>query len=223
MRRTTGSGRRGAVIIETALVAPLLLVIVFGIAEMAFLRKDDAALTSLVREGGRSAASAIVDHHAQSRQASPYCSAPACSVENTPELADVAAAAIGHAHAAMAKDAIDELWVYKANQQGYPGTAGNTHFGSCVSSCVVYRWSPERDTFEYVGGSWHADDIHACAGSRDSVGVYLKATHSLHTGLLSRGIHIRDHAVFSFDALEPTSCSARLGARADTVQADTVR
>src|SRR5689334_11877101 len=162
MRRTSGSGRRGAVIIETALVAPLLLVIVFGIVEMAFLKKDDAALASLVRAGGRTAASALADHREQSHQPSEFCSAPACSVDNAPELADAAATAIVRSDARLSKDAIHELWVYKANAKGYPGTADSTGFGSCVNACVVYRWSPERHTFEYVSGSWRADDIHAC-------------------------------------------------------------
>lgn len=222
MRRTAGSGRRGAVIIETALVAPLLLVIVFGIVEMAFLKKDDAALASLVRAGGRTAASALADHREQSHQPSEFCAAPACSVANAPELADAAATAIVHSDGRLSKDAIHELWVYKANAKGYPGTADSTGFGSCVDACVVYRWSPERQTFEYVSGSWRADDIHACVDGQDSVGVYLKATHEFHTGLFSRGVDITDHAVFSFDALGPTSCSARLGGGADTVRADAV-
>jgi hypothetical protein len=208
MRRTAGSGRRGAVILETALMAPLLLAIVFGIAEMAFLGRDDAALSSLVHDGGHSAAAALTGHREQSRQASPYCASP-CSVENAPELADVAASAIENADVSLPKDAIDELWVYRANAQGYPGVAGNTEFGSCVSACVVYRWSPERHAFEYVRGTWLADDISACQGALDSVGVYLKATHSLRTGLFDHDIEISDHAVFSFEPLAAGVCSAR--------------
>lgn len=84
MRRTSSSGRRGAVIFETALVTPLLLLIVCGIVEMALLMRADNALTAVVRDAGRSASSAVVDHHDQSRQASQYCAAPACSVRNAP-------------------------------------------------------------------------------------------------------------------------------------------
>lgn len=211
MRSTAGSGRRGAVIIETALVAPLLILIVLGIVEMVFLRQDDAALSSLVRAGGRSAASALVEHPSQSIQPSQFCTAPRCSVHNAPALADAAAAAIEQTHAALPKDAIEELWVYKANPQGYPGDAGNTHFGSCVDSCVVYRWSPEHHAFDYVSGTWRADDINACPDAEDNVGVYLKANHSFPAGLFARGVDISDHAVFSFEPLGSGGCASRLG------------
>lgn len=206
MRTSADSGRRGAVIIETALVTPLLLVILVGIVEMAFLMRDDAAVSSLVHQGVRTASSALATDHEQSHQASQFCTAP-CSVDNAPALADLAVAAIEHADASLPKDAIDELWIYKANPQGFPGAAGNTRFASCETACVVYRWSAEHHTFDYVSGSWRADDIDACPDSQDTVGVYMKATHSLLTGLISRGINITDHAVYSFAALEPTHCS----------------
>jgi hypothetical protein len=211
MRTSVDSGRRGAVIIETALVTPLLLVILLGIVEMAFLMRDDAAVSSLVHQGVRTASSAYADHQDQSHHASQFCSAPSCSVDNAPVLADIAAAAIERSDASLSKDAIDELWIYKANPQGYPGASGNTRFTSCEAACVVYRWSPEHQTFDYVSGSWRAEDINACTDSRDTVGVYLKATHSLLTGLISRGIHISDHAVYSFAALDPTHCASSLG------------
>ena len=211
MRTSADLGRRGAVIIETALVTPLLLVILFGIVEMAFLMRDDAAVSSLVHQGVRTASSALADHQDQSRQASQYCAAPTCSVENAPALADIAATAIQRADASFPKDAIDELWIYKANAQGYPGESGNTRFTSCVKACVVYRWSPEHHAFDYVSGSWRAHDIEACRDSRDTVGVYMKATHSLLTGLISRGIHISDHAVYSFATLDPIHCPAAAG------------
>lgn len=212
MRRRARTGSRGAVAIEAALVTPLLLIIVFGIIEMAFLMKDDVALTSLVRQGGRTASSALADHHEQSHNPSEYCVAPTCSVENAPELADVTAMAIQRAGAALPKDSIDVLWIYKADADGYPaGNSGSDHFASCSTDCVVYKWSSTDGAFDYVSGTWLADDINACTGSDlDTVGVYMRATHSFLTGLFSNGVDITDHAVFAFEPLEPTICAERL-------------
>ena len=52
-RRLRKRSERGAVAVEAALVTPILLILVFGIIEMGFLMKDDIALTSAVRNGGR--------------------------------------------------------------------------------------------------------------------------------------------------------------------------
>lgn len=205
MRSTAASGRRGAVIVETTLVAPLLVLILLGILEMAMLMKDHAALSNLVRAGGRSASSVMTDRHAPSQSVARHCTATGCSAEHAPAVADVVAAAIQHADAALSKDAIDELWIYKANPEGYPGSADNTSFGSCTTACVVYRWDSEHQMFDYVSGTWGADDAVTCADGNAAVGVYLKATHSLSAGLFSRGVPISDHAVFTVDQLD-TGC-----------------
>lgn len=201
MRSTAASGRRGAVIVETTLVAPLLVLILLGILEMAMLMKDHAALANLVKAGGRNASTVAADHVAASQSVARHCTATACSTERAPAVADVVAAAIERSDAALSKDSIDELWIYKANPGGYPGSAGSTGFDSCVSACVVYRWDSGKQAFDYVSGTWGASDVPSCADGKDAVGVYLKATHSLSAGLFSRGVPISDHAVFTVDQL----------------------
>jgi hypothetical protein len=206
MGRTAGSERRGAVIIETALVAPLLLVIVLGIVEMALLMRDDNALSSLVEEGGRHATSALRGEAVPFAAVAEHCSA-ACSRSPERPWTDAVATAIGRTQEGLSKDAVDELWVYKANAQGYPGGADNTSFGACDRSCVAYRWNAARGSFEYVRGSWPGAEADVCA-AEDAVGVYVRATHPFLSGVLSEGVHISDHAVFSFS---PASCSSVRG------------
>jgi Flp pilus assembly protein TadG len=53
---SNASGRRGAALVEFAIVAPLLLALVFGIIESGLLIKDDLAIQHAAREGARSAA-----------------------------------------------------------------------------------------------------------------------------------------------------------------------
>jgi hypothetical protein len=201
MRSTATAGRRGAVIFETTLVAPLLVLILLAIVEMAMLMKDHTALSTLVRAGGARASSGLGAQEAMSRSAARHCNEVACSPEQAPAVAAVVAAAIEHTDAALSKNSLDELWIYKANPGGYPGAAGNTRFDSCTSACVVYRWNSASQSFEYLSGTWGAADVPSCEDGKDVVGVYLKATHSLSAGLFSRGVPISDHAVFTVDQL----------------------
>ena len=195
---------RGAVAVEAALVTPILMIFVFGIIEMALLMRDDVALTSAVRVGGRTAsANAGIGPGGVSEGGD--CTAP-CSPANAPKLAQLAANAVQRAGTALPPDVIDELWVYKANAQGYPGSAGNTAW-ACSSNCVRYAWVDSKQQFRYVSGTWTSSTINACANnSPDAVGIYMKATHSWLTGLFGNGVTISDHAVFAFEPLPTVIC-----------------
>jgi hypothetical protein len=197
---------RGAVAVEAALVTPLLLLMVFGIIEMAFLMKDDVALTSAVRTGGRTA-SASAGAGPAGVDADGDCVAP-CSAANTPRLAQLAANAIQKSGSALPQDSIQELWIYKANDKGYPGGTGATAW-TCSTDCIRYRWVGAKNQFRYYSGTWQSASIAACANSSpDSVGIYMKAKHRFLTGLFFHDVDIDDHAVFAFEPLPSLSCAA---------------
>lgn len=192
MRRSANPGARGAAaagvaVINTALVAPLLAIIVLGIAETAFLMKDNVALTSLVRESGRAAASSL-----------------AAQAGDAPRITDVASV-ISETDPALAKGSVRELWIYKADSAGFPaGNRGSDHFGRCETECLAYTWNVATRTFDFAGGDWDAADIDACS---DDVGVYMKASHDLLTGVFSQGIDISKHETFH---LSPTGADCAL-------------
>ena len=119
-------GERGAVAVEAALVTPLLMVLILGIIEMALLMKDDVALTSAVRNGGRTAsanagrgtrrgATTTATASRRARRPTRRCS---------PSWPPTPSSAPG---TALPKDSIKELWVYKANNKGYPGAERHHH------------------------------------------------------------------------------------------------
>jgi Flp pilus assembly protein TadG len=193
------------VVVEAALVTPLLMALVLGIIEMALLMKDDVALTSAVRNGGRTA-SANAGSGPGGVNEGGDCVAP-CSPANAPMFAQLAANAIQTAGSALPKDSIQELWVYKANNKGFPG-ADNTTSWTCATNCVKYKWVATKDQFRYVSGSWLSSSVNACANnSPDSVGVYLKARHSWMTGLFGTTKDIDDYAVFTFEPLPTLTCA----------------
>jgi Flp pilus assembly protein TadG len=171
-----GTVATGTVVFETALVTPLLVLIVLGIIEMALLMRDNVAVSSLVRDGGHAATATLET-----------------SDGGSAEIGDLAAAAIARAKSTLSKDEIAEVWVYEANASGFPlaGRAG-THFDSCEVGCVSYTWDADTDAFRVTGGSLPVDALRTCG---TNLGVYVKARHSFLTGVF-RGVSISKHETF---------------------------
>jgi Flp pilus assembly protein TadG len=194
------------VVVEAALVTPLLMALLLGIIEMALLMKDDVALTSAVRTGGRTA-SANAGAGPGGVNEGGDCVIP-CSPANAPMFAQMAANAIQRAGSALPKDSIKELWIYKANNKGYPGAANATTM-VCGTDCVKYKWVASKDQFRYVSGSWTSSTVNACANSTDlnAVGIYMKAQHDFLTGFFTNDVMIEDHAVFAFEPLPTLTCA----------------
>ena len=206
MRVPRRGSERGAVAVEAALVTPLILLLITGVIELALLMRDDVALTSAVRNGGRTA-SANAGAGPGGVNEDGDCVSP-CSPANAPMFAQMAANAIENAGSAMPKDSITELWVYKANSDGYPGANGNKTW-TCGSNCVKYKWVKAKDQFRYLSGTWTSSTVNACANnSPDSVGIYMRANHSFVTGFFVDTIAIEDHAVFTFEPLPTLTCAS---------------
>jgi hypothetical protein len=194
----------GAVAVETALVMPLILAVLFGIVEVSLLIRDHVAITSAVRVGSRIASA--------SADAGPgICEtgelAPPCTSTSSPALAQAAADAIQRAGSAMPKDTIDHILVYKANAEGFPG--GNTTMpSSCdgIPSCVRFVWRDDLNAFRYSGGSWDSTSINACVNESDTLGVHMQATHEGVTGIFGGSIGLGDRSVMKFEPLPEDSC-----------------
>lgn len=207
-RRRFGArvSERGAVVVEAALVTPLLMALLLGIIEMALLMKDDVALTSAVRNGGRTA-SANAGAGPGGVDEGGDCISP-CSPANVPKFAQMAANAIQRAGSALPKDSIEELWVYRANDKGFPGANGATAM-TCGSNCVKFKWVDSKDAFRYLSGTWISSTVNACANNNpDAVGIYLRAEHDFITGFFTNNVDIEDHAVFAFEPLPTLTCAA---------------
>jgi len=192
------------VAVEAALITPLLLILVFGIIEFSFVMRDHVAVTSAVRVGGRMA-SALPGAGPGGVNEEGDCEVP-CTPANAPMFAQLAANAVQRAGTAMPKDSINELWVYKANNKGFPGAANATAW-TCATNCVRYRWVASKDQFRYLGGSWTSSSVNAClSGPPDAVGIYIKSTHQFITGLFGVDIGVSDHAVMSFEPMSNVNC-----------------
>ena len=102
------------------------------------------------------------------------------------------------------------MWIYKANDKGYPGVAGNTSFSTCTTNCIKYNWIPASKSFDTAnpgGSGWPASAQNACdTANWDSVGVYVKLTHKYLTKLFGATINLTDHAVFRLEPAPTQLC-----------------
>ena len=219
-RRFGPRSERGAVVVEAAIVTPLLMIMLLGIIEMALLMKDDVALTSAVRNGGRIASANAGAGPGGVAADDGSCTTP-CTPANAPKFAQLAANAIQSAGSALPKDSIQELWVYKANSKGYPcpvdtGCETNTATAmTCGLNCVKYKWLEVQGRVPLLQRDLALQvSVNACANNNpDVVGVYMKAKHSFLTGFFTDSTMIEDHAVFTFEPLPTLTCAANAPGR----------
>jgi Flp pilus assembly protein TadG len=151
---------RGAVLVEAAIVIPILMMITLGIIEYGGAYRENSAVAAAARSGARVASSLPKTDFG--------CTAP-CS-----DSALTVAAAVSSALQSFGANAPQQMWIYKV------GVAGNTPpFTSC-SSCVGYNWNSATKAFggSKLGTGWLAAKQGACAsGPPDQIGVYVKVNH----------------------------------------------
>jgi Flp pilus assembly protein TadG len=176
--------QRGAVIIEAAIVFPLLITLVMGILEFGMVFSDKMTVTSSTRAGARSAV-------AYSRQAG-Y---DAQAID-----------AVTSALTSRTTGTPLELWIYKVdttNDKGAP--IGFSDFSNCSSSCQKYTWNTTTSKWDNSGGgNWLYGSQNACTMPLDQLGVWVKVKHDLFTGLFGDSMTLTDHTVMR---LEPQPLS----------------
>lgn len=205
--RATSLGRRhrderGASAVEFALIAPVLILLMLGIIEMAFLMKDYVSVSSTVRAGARTA-SAAADAGPGTCEAS--VNPPPCSPTSVPAFAQAAADSMQRSGSALPKDDIDWVIVYEAGANGYP--LGQTEL-TCGNKCVKYVWDEGLNKFRYSSGTWASASVNACLNDpgRTTVGVGMQASHGWLTGIFGSTMTLRDKTVMQFEPLEADRC-----------------
>lgn len=178
----------GAVAVEAALIFPVLILLVFGMIEFSLLLRDYVTVNSAVRTGARTAS----------------------SEPRITTMPQDTADSIERAGSAMPKNNIDFIYVYRANDKGYPGANGNTTMTGCPgTNCIKYVWNDAAGRFnDDATGSWNTNTINACPGdpNAQAVGVFMQATHKAITGLFGTSFKVSDRAVMKFEPLRPGSC-----------------
>jgi Flp pilus assembly protein TadG len=186
-RARSQRGERGAVVLEFAIILPLLITITFGIVEFSDAFHDSAITSDAARAGGR------------------VGSALATNPAYTTSIVDAVNAALS----TLPADSPQELWIYKANVNGYPGAG--TSFSSCAANCIRYLWNTNTKSFDAgapLGGGWPASTHQVCTQPFDELGVYVKINHKFVTGLFGANVTLTDHSVFRFEPVPTSVCSS---------------
>lgn len=217
--RARGKRDQGAMAVEFAIVVPIMVLLVVGLLEFSLVMRDWLGVASAVRLGVRVAA-------AEPDAGEAICPGPPviCAPNTTPALAQSAADAIQRSGTSMSKDLIDFIWVYQANQWGWPTNAAATSTSSnptvgaqtqaaalsagCTTSCVRFRWNPTIDKFVYDGGTWNSRYVVSCTNDSklQSVGVFMSATHPFLTNMIRSTMTLTDKAVMSFEPRPNPEC-----------------
>jgi Flp pilus assembly protein TadG len=180
-------GERGTALIESALIFPVIVIILFGIVEVGYLFRSASLVTGSARAGARIASAQYGAAYNPTRS-----SAANAAAEKT--VADGAASSVSAELLAMGvTDTPVSLWIYHADANGNT-QAGN--MTSCASECFVYTWDAPSKSWQYVSGGWAKPD--ACGQVIDYLGVYVVMNHkalvapaSLSVGSVSKKVVMR--------------------------------
>ena len=194
--RSASRGQQGAVLVEAALVLPVIVLLVLGIMEFGLLFTSYSTSTAASRSGARIAATA-------------YSQAGSSATAQNDAATQVALATA--ADLEVLNNAVPVgMVIYEVNPSstngaptgGFPGP-GMT--GGCTSSCIRYTWNAGTQTFTRTSGSW--TDPDACGTTVDSIGVYVQATHNYISGLLGETRRVDGHTVMRLEPLPSDQCT----------------
>jgi Flp pilus assembly protein TadG len=191
VRRRLAARERGAVLVETVVVLPLVLLLVFGIVEWSAAYHDSSVTADAARAGGRIASAQSLD----------------------PNMADHASQSVAAALQTLPSNSPQEMWVYKVDQTNSSNSGGyplnNTQsFTSCSLDCIKYTWNSSTKKWNTPTGTWPLADQNVCTGNFDQVGIYVKIRHDFVTHIFGASITLQDHSVFRFEPTPSASCSS---------------
>lgn len=152
---------RGAVVVEAALITPLICLLVFGLIEFGFAWKDKLTLASATRQGARVG-----------------------SALGNQEGADAEILAAIEGSVASLSD-IRSIVVYQANGPGGKVPEECTHGSGVSGTCNVYTRS--GDGFSGDDSAWPATDRETrlgAPGGPDYLGVWIDSEYSSIAGIV---------------------------------------
>ena len=191
--------QRGAVIVEAALVLPVMIMIVIGIMEFGLLYSNYSTTIASTRSGARLAAT----QYSQAKIGTVE------TAEQTAALAQIVAATeadlkvMNNAEpVGMAIYRVDSSSANGAPAGGYPG---ENMSGGCTSRCIRYTWNPTTKKMVRQSGSW-PDPQRCVIANVESIGVYVQTKHKYITGMFGQTRTIGGHTVMRLEPVPSDSC-----------------
>ncbi len=178
----------GASLLEAAIVAPVILLIVFSIIELSFAYRSASITSTAARSGARLAASTYGD------------AAPA----DQATVRDAIATAVNIAIADLRPEATPtRMLIFESTSTGTP-LSGN--LATCGASCMSFTWDTATNRFVHQSGSW--TDPDNCGIVLDRVGVYVEVAHRPTAPLLSTTIKVDEVTVMRLEPGAFSTCTS---------------
>ena len=100
-----------------------------------------------------------------------------------------------------------ELWVYRVDptsgEKGSP--VGFSNFEDCITDCWKYTWN--GSDWQFSGGNkWNWNNMNACTGDLDVLGVRVKVRHDMVTGLFGDAKTLTDKTVMRLEPQPLSTC-----------------
>ena len=183
-------------LVEAALVLPVMVLLVLGIFEFGLLFTSYSTTTASSRSGGRLAAT----NYAPS----------GTSTTAQRAAADQIAASVSADLTVLNNADPVGMVIYKVpagSTTGAPsgGFPGNGLTGGCTSSCFRYTWNPSTQQMVYSSGGWSNPD--ACGAEVDSVGVFVETRHRHITNFFGATRRVVAHTVMRLEPLPTDGCA----------------
>ena len=183
------SGERGAALVETAILIPVVLMITFGLIEFSSAYQSSSTATAASRVGGPNRVGGGA----------------------APDLRDRRRRRGRDRVEAVPADEPVEMWIYQANDNGLPGRRRFDrlqHVHDQVHQVHLALGDAERSTPRTrAAAAGRYTQQNACNPSDwDSVGVYVKLNHKFLTRLFGANITLTDHAVFRLEPAPTQLC-----------------
>jgi hypothetical protein len=178
--RRSGEAQRGAIAVEFAVAATLLVTMFFGVLEVGMLLRTRTTVTDASREAARVAAALPRVENAQNN----------------------ALAAVVGILSTTKNDPIDYVVLYRAD----PAT-GLPQSGEDIETCVTDCWRYEYVTggFEQkLGASWVHTNQSACGGISDTdwLAVYVRGHHDGQLPFLNLDRSFSDTTIMRLEPME---------------------
>ena len=182
---TRRRSERGSVMVETAIVVPVMLLIFAGLSQLAFAMSTSSSATGASRSGARLAASVYAEA---------ALSGDATQLNNTLDAIRLGVERDLSSRPAGATPTT--LWLYRANASGDPASGA-----ACASDCIRWTWNGTQ--FASRSGTWPNPD--SCGSVVDSVGVRVSLTYDVASPLLG-DVTIRRSTTMRLEPVTNLAC-----------------
>lgn len=201
-------------VVEAALVLPVMALLAFGIIEFGVAFKNEGLATTSTRAAARAFSS-------EPKLGDEGITTPSGSACEIPANGTAATAGVAMRSACLAAtDAMRglvsatpmELFIYRADPAtgGVFGGSGPPTDANCpASSCVRYTWSgsAEAGFFQLAGGNWPARSRNACFRSSDTVGVLVRVDNQFFTRFVGTRLTLTEQTSMNLEPRPIGECA----------------